>query len=138
MALINWTPAYSVQIPQIDEQHKMLVQMINQLHEAMSTGQGRNVLKPLLGNLVQYTVTHFAFEEQAMQRANYPDFQEHRQQHELLKQQVQDMQARLNSGELSLTIDMLNFLRDWLVKHIQGADQKYVPFLAKAATAGKH
>ncbi len=135
MPLINWTPAYSVQVPEIDQQHQKLVQMINQLHDAMSSGQGRNALKSLLASLIQYTVTHFSFEEQLMQKANYPDLDQHRQQHELLKKQVHDMNARLQSGEMSLTIDVLNFLRDWLIKHIQGTDQKYVPYLAKTAAA---
>jgi hemerythrin len=133
MALITWTENLSVHVPELDEQHKKLVQMLNQLHDAMQQGQGRDVLQRLLAQLVQYTATHFAAEEQLMQKANYSDFPQHKSEHDKLKSKVLDLKQRLESGESRLTVSVLQFLQNWLVNHIQGTDKKYAPILAPLA-----
>ena len=71
MALIAWNDSYSVKVKQMDEQHKKLVEMINQLHDAMKVGQGKQVVGDVLNALVSYTKTHFASEEGCHRYSNY-------------------------------------------------------------------
>lgn len=131
MPLVNWNPSFSVKIVEIDLQHQKLFNMINTLHEAMSTGKSQEVLGKIFDDLAAYTRTHFAYEENLMQSKNYPGYPVHKRQHEDLIQQVANLQAKYKAGELSVSIETRDFLRDWLVNHINGTDQKYVPFLTE-------
>jgi hemerythrin len=129
MAFFVWTDKYSVGIQQIDDQHKRLVELVNDLYEAMTAGRGSEVLGTVFNNLLVYTRTHFAEEETLMQQCGFPGFSEHKQLHERLTQQVIDLGEQFRDGRNSLTVPVATFLKDWLVKHIQGTDKKYVPFL---------
>jgi hemerythrin len=133
MALIVWNEQLSVGVPQMDEQHQRLVQLVNQLHDAMGAGQGRDFLHKLLVQLEQYTITHFAAEDQLMQQAGYPDLAPHQAAHEELKRQVAELRQRHAGGESRLTIGVMSFLEKWLTTHIKGTDRKYASLLATAA-----
>ncbi len=132
MPLITWNKNLSVNVPDLDAQHQKLIGMINDLHDAMAKGQARNMLKPLLDRLIQYTVTHFRYEEQYMQQIQYAKLAEHKGEHERLTNQVQNFAQKFDSGELSVTIEIMNFLRDWLTNHIQRVDKQYTPQAAAA------
>ncbi len=129
MSLLTWKTDYSVNIKEIDEQHKKLINMINQLHEAMKEQKGKEVLKPILQQLISYCATHFAAEETMMMAHAYPDLTEHRDKHQKMTAKVLALQSDVNSGKASITIDVMNFLKEWLDKHILGTDKKYSPYL---------
>ena len=129
MALIAWNDSYSVKVKQFDDQHKKLVEMLNELHDAMKVGKGKEVLGKVLDRLIQYTATHFAEEEKIMKLHNYNDYERHKIEHNKLVAQVLDVQKQFNSGNATLTTAVLSFLKDWLQKHIQGEDMKYGVFL---------
>lgn len=129
MPLIPWKDNYSVNIAAIDEQHKKLIAMINQLHESMSQGQGKVVLGDLLNDLIAYTASHFAAEERLMQEHDYPEYIAHKEKHEKMKAKVLALQSDYKQGKIALTLDVSKFLQDWLDKHILGTDKKYAPFL---------
>ena len=129
MAIIEWTPAYSVKVKKFDDQHKKLVDLINQLHDAMKSGQGNNVISGVLQSLISYTATHFADEIKTMQSNAYPDIVKHQAEHDKFVKQVLEFQKKYQDGSAMLTMTVLSFLKDWLVKHIQGEDKKYGPFL---------
>ncbi len=129
MALFDWNEAYAVDIVEIDDQHKKLVLLVNQLHDAINIGKGKEVLGSILNELIDYTHYHFQTEEKYFDMYNYPDTDIHKQQHKELVEQVIDLQKKFNSGEPVLTIDVLNLLRDWLNDHIVGSDVKFGPFL---------
>jgi len=129
MALITWTDALSVNIKEIDEQHKKLIAMVNELHSAMGAGKGKAAMGAVLGGLVEYTKTHFAFEEGLMQKHNYVGYLSHKGQHDELTKQVLDLQSRFKEGKTLVTVEVMNFLKDWLSNHIQNSDKKYGPFL---------
>lgn len=129
MALLNWKDEYSVNIKEIDTQHKKLIEMINQLHDAMKEQRGKEALKPVLQQLITYCGTHFAVEEKLMLAHAYPEFNEHRDKHLKMTQKVRALQEDVNSGKASITIEVMNFLKDWLDKHILGTDKKYSPYL---------
>ena len=129
MALIAWNDSYSVKVKKFDDQHKKLVDMLNELHDAMKVGKGKDVLGKVLDRLIQYTATHFAEEEKVMKQHNFTDYERHKIEHNKLVAQVLDVQKQFNSGNATLTTAVLGFLKDWLQKHIQGEDMKYGVFL---------
>ncbi len=129
MPLLTWNDNYSVNIKQFDDQHKKLIDLINQLHDAMKIGKGGLILSQVLKALITYTGSHFADEERLMKLHNYPNYEEHQKEHNLLVSQVLDMQKNLLEGKIPLTQSIMNFLKEWLEKHIQGEDKKYGPFL---------
>ncbi|RNC70703.1 MAG: bacteriohemerythrin [Desulfuromonadales bacterium] len=129
MALITWSDGLSVKIKQFDDQHKKLVEMVNQLFDAMKAGKGNQVMGDILKQLIAYTQTHFAAEERLMKQYGYPGFEEHKKEHNTLVLQVLDLQKQFQEGKAVLTQNVMTFLRDWLSKHIQGDDKKYGVYL---------
>jgi hemerythrin len=125
MALMEWSPAFSVKVKKYDDQHKKLLDLVNQLHEAMKAGEGNNVLGTVLQSLISYTGSHFADEEKMMQANAYPDYTKHKAAHEALVKKVLDLQQKFQAGNAMLTMSVLSFLKEWLVTHIQGEDKKY-------------
>jgi hemerythrin len=129
MAYIQWDQKLSVGIAQIDMQHKKLVGMVNDMYQAMSEGKGNEALGNVLKELVTYTRTHFAAEEKLMQMHQYPDLPAHKAVHDEMTKKVMDLQADFSAGKVALSTKVTAFLKDWLVKHIMGTDQKYAPYL---------
>jgi len=129
MPLVVWSDKLSVGIKNIDEQHTVLFDTINELHAAMIKGQARTIVGELLARLLTYTRNHFSDEERMLESSGYPDLPQHRELHRNLTKQVEDYIARFQSGDLTLSTDLAGFLSDWLKKHIQGTDQLYGPYM---------
>jgi hemerythrin len=129
MALIDWSDEFSVNIKDIDAQHKKLIELINRLHDAMRVGQGKAALDAILTDLVAYTQTHFAFEEQLMAKHGYAAAAEHKQAHDILTESVLKMQKQYQSGALVMSVEVLQFLKQWLSAHIMGSDKRYTAHL---------
>ncbi len=127
MALIAWSDKLSVGIRSIDDQHGILVDTVNELHDAMLKGQAKSLTEPLLRNLMTYTRDHFSAEEAMMAAANYPKLEEHCARHRDLTRKVEAFIERFARGEIALNTHLLNFLRDWLTNHIQREDRAYSP-----------
>lgn len=129
MAFVTWSDKLSVGVKSIDDQHTVLFETLNELHAAMMKGQARTITGPLLRKLVGYTRDHFASEEEAMARTSYPDLVEHRTKHRDLTKEVEEYVTRFDKGDITLSVDLLNFLSDWLSVHIKVEDHKYGPWL---------
>jgi hemerythrin len=129
MALITWTDKLSVGVQSLDNQHMVLIETLNDLHTAMLKGQARAVAGKMLHTLADYTRNHFASEEAMMEAAKYSALAMHSLKHKQLTKQVEDYVARFEKGDITLGVDLLNFLSDWLTTHIQGEDKKYGPWL---------
>jgi len=127
--LFPWSETYSVKIGIVDTQHKNLVNILNELHQAMVAGHGRDKLGQVLSNLIKYAQVHFATEERLMQTHGYTDFPAHKAEHDQLTSTLKEYQGKFVANEIGLTIEMMDFLKDWLTKHILGCDKKYGPFL---------
>lgn len=125
MPLIQWGPKYSVNIQEIDNQHQKLMALINQLYDAMTAGHGKDVLGKVLNELANYTVNHFAYEEKLFQQHAYPETAAHKAEHVKLIQQVTDLKQKFESGKAHITLEVMNFLKDWLNNHIMVVDKKY-------------
>jgi hemerythrin-like metal-binding protein len=129
MSLISWNENYSVKIKDIDDQHKKLIDLINELHYAMKSGRGKEVVGKILLELVKYTEQHFSFEEKLFTKYNYPEGRTHSKTHQDLIDQLNEFISKYDSGQNTLSIELMNFLRDWLTNHIMGTDKKYISFL---------
>jgi hemerythrin len=135
MDFMTWSDDYSVHIVQLDAQHKHLVGMINGLVEVMKRGCQDDELAALLEDLLDYTRYHFESEEKTMARANYPDLAEHRAKHAAMRAEVERLLAGARSGNTTTAMKLMAFLKNWLIKHINGTDKMYVPALQKAGIA---
>jgi hemerythrin len=123
--MFEWKNEYAVNIGSIDAQHQMLFAIGRELHQAMSAGKGRGVLSSILDRLVQYTMQHFTHEE----IAQISEFRRHKAEHDSLATQVLAFQTEFNSGRATMAVQVLQFLKDWLEKHIKGSDTAYAPCL---------
>jgi len=132
MSLVEWNNAlYSVKIEEFDNDHKKLLQFINDLHSAMLKGKGKETLSQIFEELKTYTLYHFAAEEKQMEQAGFPELEAHRQQHLLLIDQLNNLMSDYNSGKREVSIDTFRLLKEWLFNHIQVVDKKYTPWLLK-------
>jgi hemerythrin len=125
MALLTWNTSYSVGVLKIDSQHTLLFAILNDLHAALLKGQAQNLTSSMLHQLAEYTQSHFSTEEAMMVAANYPGLADHKLKHRELVKQVDDYVLLYDKGEITLNVQLLNFLRDWLTNHIQKVDMAY-------------
>jgi len=129
MAAFEWTEAYGVQVANFDRQHRTLFRTVNELHEALHAGRGKDVVGKVLQRLIDYTASHFAEEEAALEKSGYPEFAAHKAQHTALVAQVLKFQKDFQAGSLGVGATLLPFLQKWLSDHIMQTDKKYGPFL---------
>jgi hemerythrin len=115
----------------MDDQHKGLIAILNDLHDAMKKAQAQTVTGPLLRKLADYTRRHFASEEAMMTVAGYAELAAHRVKHRDLIKKVEEFVARFERGDIMLSVDLFNFLRDWLATHIMKEDKGYGPWLVQ-------
>jgi hemerythrin len=128
MPLITWNDSLSVHVDEMDQQHKKLVALINELNDAMSVGKGKDVLEKIVDDLAAYTTVHFKAEERYFAQFRYPDTFNHRIEHLAFAKKVADFRDGFESGKLPLTVEVMKFLSEWLRKHIMGTDRKYSQF----------
>ena len=129
MDFVIWNEKYSVKVPSIDEQHKKLVCIINELYSSMKAGKSREQLGKTLEDLVEYTKYHFSYEEKLLEKTGYEDIEEHKKQHNAFADKITTTCKNYESGKMFMSIDICNFLQNWLIQHIQGTDQKYSQIL---------
>lgn len=123
---------FLVGIEQVDEQHRKLFEIAGRVYDNLNA-DGATAAKAAaeaVRELIQYTETHFASEEQLMQAAGYPGLGVHRELHENLITQVRDMEMRAEIGERQVPIELNRFIYNWLVDHIMANDKKFGAFVA--------
>ena len=130
MSVVQWSEELSVGITSIDEQHKVLIDMINSLNTAMAAGEANIIIGDILGGLAQYTKHHFQYEENLFKQYGYPQSEEHIKEHENLIEQVKALRERFESDiSGSLSLEIMQLLKNWLINHIKKSDQDYSQFL---------
>jgi len=133
MSLFQWNDSFSVGNAEIDDQHKKLFQLADQFHDAMAHGKGKQALQETLQELIDYTKHHFACEEKLMQKTAYPQYKEHKAEHDLLTSKVTKFRDDLAGDKVVVTIDVLEFLRGWLASHIGDMDRKVGEYMRRRA-----
>lgn len=129
MAYLDWKSEYSVGITSIDEQHKKLFQFINELHDAMKAGKSKEVLSKIINDLVDYTKYHFAQEEAFFNKYKYPEYLQHQKEHQGFTEKIFEFKNSYNLTSGIVSIEVMNFLKNWLINHVLGTDKKYTSFL---------
>ena len=130
-ATLEWGPAWISGHPQIDADHKNLVQYVNELNQAMLHGTGPEAIAGILDKLVQYTTDHFAREEAVWASGGLKSLAEHKKSHADLAGRVRGFQQEFLAGKATLTAEVMSFLRDWLVNHVFKADKAGVKEIGK-------
>jgi len=125
MAIITWNESLMVGIPDIDKQHQSLVVGINNLQDAMAQGKGKDFLEHLLDDMLAYSTIHFSTEENYFEKFNYDDAQQHIKEHRAFAKKVVEFKTDYEAGKALLSIEIMTFLRDWLIHHIMVVDKKY-------------
>lgn len=131
MPLFDWKPEYNTRIDEIDRQHRVLVDLINKLHEQMVTGATQAAVSPIIRELANYTRTHFTWEERMLLSSGYKDLPAHKEIHRKMAAKVDSFADELEAGRIALSIPLMNFLKDWLREHILKTDMKYAEVLRR-------
>ncbi|MCW8886672.1 MAG: bacteriohemerythrin [Motiliproteus sp.] len=124
-----WKEEYSVGIEAIDNDHKKLLSLINQLQTASTNYTGVDFERSALDELVNYTKYHFVREEKLLEENGYPGFEPHKKEHEAMVAEVMDKVSHYESNEDQTIDELLVYLKQWLINHISGTDQQYSSFL---------
>ncbi len=127
--IMPWSPRLEISIDIIDTHHKELVRLINLLHKAMRLQKGAGEVGGILKELADYTVFHFGFEEEQFEKHGYPQIEAHKKLHKDLVGQVLSFQKDFQDGKTAVSMDLMDFLINWLKTHILKEDAAYVPFL---------
>ncbi|MGE5475246.1 MAG: bacteriohemerythrin [Bacteroidales bacterium] len=129
MALIDWSDQLSVHVREFDADHQRLIGILNNLWEASEERRGHEVIERILAELIDYTRTHFAREEDMFARWAYPGTEQHKLAHERLLATAASLHDKFRAEESeSVADEVFEFLRDWLVKHILGDDALYANY----------
>jgi len=125
MAFIIWLDRYDTGIDEVDIQHRKLVGLINTLFDSISLKDRKVILNQTLTELVSYTIYHFKLEEELMKKRNYPHYVSHKEQHTKFVEKINKHISNLKVDDTKALLDVINFLKDWLLKHILVSDKKY-------------
>lgn len=128
--IVHWSDDYAIGLNEIDQQHMALIDLMNDLWRAIAANAPVEVSERLLEQLEHYTVAHFGAEETMMRTLEYPDFAAHKLAHAKFVSRLQAERQQLLQGR-KLSLDILHFLRDWLINHILVSDKAYADFCAE-------
>ena len=121
----EWKKEYSVRVREIDNQHKYFISLIDELYQAMNEDRAADILARFFDKLAKYAELHFQTEEKYMKEFGCSGAKEHITEHDKMRKTIIDLQKRLVSDKLALSFDTIDFLEDWLTRHIPEFDQKY-------------
>jgi hemerythrin len=131
MDLFPWSDEYSVGVPEVDAQHKGMFALVNELHETMAAGKGKDALDRVIASLANYARIHFAAEERLMESCGYPRLSQHQEQHDTFTKKILDFQEAHLTGKIALSVDIMDFLKGWLRQHILGSDKMFSPYVIR-------
>lgn len=132
---VEWSKALSVGIEEIDAQHQVLLDLINEMHDAIHQRHSSEVVDGVLQRLSEYTRVHFAVEESLMRILGYPGYEGHKVEHEALLLNVQGLMNKVGSNKAAIGFELMHFLKIWLTKHIMESDQMYAEYFVEAGAA---
>ncbi|MGD9583275.1 MAG: bacteriohemerythrin [Lysobacterales bacterium] len=134
---IEWSDELSVGIEEIDEQHKVLVGLLNDLNDAIREHHGNDACIGVLDRLVEYTRIHFAVEESLMRIFDFPDYENHKTEHQGLVDEVLSLRHEIVEDHHKISFKLLHFLKMWLTQHILGSDKGYTAHFLRHGVRAK-
>ena len=130
MAEMIWNETMSVGVGGLDDDHKELVALLNEMDEAVAAGQNRDAINAIIDRLTESIKTHFAKEEALMAKSGFPGAAEHTREHDETLKAVLEWQAHFRSSSAPMmSPEILSGFQSWLDNNIQGADMVYGPYL---------
>ncbi len=135
MSYVEWTDRLSIRVPEMDKQHQQLVAMLNEYHDSIQAGKGQETLGTIMNRLIDYTKTHLNSEERFLESIDYAFINSHKTEHRRLTEQVMQIKAQFDAGDLSAGPRLLTLLHEWLVNHIQRVDRMYGDYYLKQVAA---
>ncbi len=129
MRELKWNPAYSVSVKKFDDQHVMIIDLLNRIIRNFDPKSPPEELGSLLDELANYAQIHFSSEEQLLEKHQFHGLETHIAEHRLYERKIAELQTRLVSADDQVTTDLLEFLADWWMGHIQGCDKDYSRYL---------
>lgn len=129
MPELDWQDVLNIGLPKLDDQHKQLIALSNSLIQAMINGMGEEVLDEIFEELREYTVTHFADEEAYMKEIGFPGRDAQKEAHRQLTADVDEFRVRLIDDGSVTPNEALDFINDWMIKHIMEMDSKIGEFV---------
>lgn len=130
MPMLEWNDSLSISVAEVDTQHKGLVDMVNTLYDSMKGEAAAAMLLGIVDEMRRYTEVHFGTEEKLMDQYAYPDTPAHKAEHRDFISKVAQVENDCKIGKSTLSMDVLNFLSNWLVTHINGTDKRLGMFLS--------
>ena len=130
MAFVVWSEMFAVHVPYIDNQHRRLLEIVNEFHAAVEESKNREVIFETLNALTRYAEEHFRDEEKIMEAAEYPavDLTTHKHLHEQLVEDVFRLHKEFSDSRKKPIYELETFLNSWLIQHILLEDKKYEPY----------
>jgi hemerythrin len=132
MTPIEWKSRLVLGIEKIDEQHRQMVQMIQEFSAAVQVGQATDTLEGLLENMFNYAQIHFATEEALLRRCECPELIRQEAQHEEYVLKVEEFRNKLRAGRFNLDQELVESLANWWTNHIEVEDKKFVKFVKRS------
>ncbi len=126
MPKVEWKPTYNTDINEIDDQHKKLIEVINELYDCMEHKTKRGSTDKIFSQLFEYAETHFATEEKYMKQFNFDKYEDHVIEHKYFKKHLNDLKEKYPTCSERTIIELLNFLKDWFLNHVIDIDKEYV------------
>ena len=135
MSFMFWQADYATGIEAVDEQHRHLFALINELYtrilDCENMEEERRIAGQILQSLIYYVEEHFSAEEALFSHSKYPDTTAHKAAHNHFQSKLDDLLQSHQAGKLGLSNDILIFLRDWLIGHVTKTDMSYVPYVGE-------
>ncbi len=126
-----WDKALSVQIEEIDDDHRKLVDLYNILNHSVVEGDATDYIEAVMEELISCTVWHFRHEERLMLKYGYEGFAEHKSEHQGLIESAKELQQKLLQEGKAVSSEDIEFLEHWLIGHILGADMDLGSYLGE-------
>ncbi len=131
MAYFEWADDMVIDNGVIDQEHRVLVDLVNELHTATSRGMGQTVVASILRRAIDSTREHLTHEEDIMAREGFPDLEEHKLRHQEFMNSLYDLERRLQTGGITVAAQLSRVLRDWLSLHIRRGDKELRRFVQR-------
>ncbi|MDQ7056145.1 MAG: bacteriohemerythrin [Persephonella sp.] len=133
MILIEWSKELELGIPEIDRQHRKLVDMLNQFYTELEKGAKEEAVEHFLENLEKYLKYHLSYEEKYMEEIGFPETENHRKIHNMFKKLYAEEKERYLKGDQKALRELVAFTFSWLFSHIMKTDRKYAEFVKVGA-----
>ncbi len=126
-----WDNTLSVEVEEIDKDHRRLVELFNILNHAVVNGDAKNYIEAVLEELISCTVWHFKHEERLMLKYDYDGLEEHKKEHQQLIESAKELQQKFLQESKSISSEDIEFLEHWLTGHILGTDMDMGSYLCE-------